>query len=250
MFKRFIDIMCANTAALDSHDRNIQMIGTILIMSIFGFFISLMLSFGLSFNEVVFFFIGFELFPLIGSLVGWFWDTLSNKFTMTRSKDSVYPSCEGLAVVFLFAGVAALVSITVMVGAISSFIVGFTFAFGFFYPALFIFLRRKKVFNESNLVLDDGGEVYGYNPGGYYVVGIVAGVPMFMYCFNRCFLYLSSGAWFICLVDLVLAFVTISLMLSPDLMNRVLPFELKKGVNFFIYVILCGIVSFLIMFFM
>lgn len=249
MFRRFVDIMCASTAALDSHDRNIQMWGCVLIVSIFSIMIALLIYYFLSPLQSFIFFIGLEAYPFIFCLVGWYWDTLNKHFNMTRSKDSIYWSCEGFSVTLLFCGFAILVSCTIGFAAFYSSILGFTFAFGFFYPTLFIFLRRKNVFNDDNVFID-GDEFYGYNPGGYYVVGIVAGVPMFMYCFNRCFLYLSSGDWFICLVDLVLAFVTISLMLSPDLMNRVLPFELKKWNNYIIYVILCVIVSFIIMFFM
>lgn len=251
MFKRFVEIMCANTAALDSCGRNIQMWCIFVILSIIVAFISFIFSFNLSFNEFVMIFIGLETFPFIVCLLGWFWDTLNKYFVMTYPKDSIYWSFEGLAVSFLFIGFAALLSITLMFGVLGSFLAGFILAFGFFYPALFIFLRRKSVFNEDSTIIEGSDEkFYGYQPSCYWLVGVFAGFPMFMFSFNKCLLYLLNRNLFGCVLDLIVAFGLISLMLSPDLVNKILPFELKKRSNALIYLIICPFVSLLVMYFM
>ena len=128
--------------------------------------------------------------------------------------------------------------------AFNVFFLGFSLGMIFVFPPYFMLLRRK-IFNESNNLTCK--ENIGFNPKFYWLLGIFCGfftlVNSFWYL--QSFYTLNYPSFFVCLCFIIFSIIWAALVLSPDIWNKFLPFEIRSTKGFFIYSILMIILSFL-----
>ena len=116
------------------------------------------------------------------------------------------------------------------------------------FPGIFLLLRRNVYSNENNNSFYDGN---GYHPLFHWVLGITVGSgPLGVSLTN--FLkdmFVKGSVLNIDLISVVLALVLECFVLSPDVANKILPFELKRieGMKKFILISL-GLMMILLLF--
>lgn len=108
------------------------------------------------------------------------------------------------------------------------------------FPGIFLLLRRNVYSNENNNSFYDGN---GYHPLFHWVLGITVGSgPLGVSLTNFLKDMFVKGSFLnIDLISVVLALVLECFVLSPDVANKILPFELKRieGMKKFILISLC-----------
>lgn len=108
-----------------------------------------------------------------------------------------------------------------------------------YFPAIFMLLRLDVYKNENSrwlLVEDEFGnesyvEVVGYHPIFYCLLGITAARGPFGLSIKYVLesIFLNKGLLSYDIFCFIVSLIAISLVLSPDIMNKILPFEVKTG---------------------
>ena len=103
-------------------------------------------------------------------------------------------------------------------------------------------LLRKNLFCDDNCIKDN--EILLGYPPIYSLIGLILGLFGIFNSFK--FFYSDFNYFIVCLI-VVLLFQLV--MVNPDVMNKVLPFELRRKKSFLIYII-CFIIVYLIVIFL
>lgn len=113
--------------------------------------------------------------------------------------------------------------ILIFVGAyvFSNLIIGFGVCLAFIIPLLGMFLRIGT-FNDNSCILDD--DVLGYRPELYLLFSLIIGVYGYYFGF-----YSLSLGNFWSVIWILIVFVFQLVLLFPDKVNNLLPFELRKA---------------------
>ena len=103
------------------------------------------------------------------------------------------------------------------------------FALAVCFPGIFMFLRRNAYSNENNGSVYGGGNI-GYHPVFYWFLGITVGSgPLGVSLTNFLKDIFVKGSFLnMDLILVVLALLLECFVLSPDVANKILPFELKR----------------------
>lgn len=251
MGKSFFEIMSAPSFSLNSKELKIQGLGTFVLASVFILFISFVFSFMWpeTFLAIL---CGLESLNIVGCSLFIFANKINNHFSLNYLEDSINWSFEGFIVLFFFFSLSLFVGMTVMCYLLGNVFAGLGLGFSFFYPIVFMFFRRKSVFNEGSKFIG-GKEVLGYSPKHYWVLSLLSGLFLILMSFRllgHYFVYGTHPDLITCIFLIIFSFVVDSLVLCPDLMNKVLPFDLREEKYFDIYsvlwIIICVILVYVI----
>ena len=117
-----------------------------------------------------------------------------------------------------------------------------------YFPFIFMFLRLNVYKNENSRWIkfkSENGDTYykkifGYHPVFYYLIGTLFSMgPLGMSLHNLLnSLFLKSYPLNIAVFHFIISLICGCLILSPDILNRMLPFELKtmNGLKKFLYI--------------
>lgn len=153
----------------------------------------------------------------------------------------IFLACLSIGLSFIFFAIALVKS-----GSIYSAI-----AFGLCvnFPTVFMLLRMNVYNNDSRLLFigeKDGQKYYeqvlGYYPVFYYMfLGIPFGRGPLGVSFRKVLesIFLHNNSLEYCLLCFVLCLLVGSFILSPDIANKILPFEIKTYKGFFKFAIIC-----------
>lgn len=121
---------------------------------------------------------------------------------------------------------------------------GLGVSFGFLIPGILIFIRRKIFTESSRIIEDDDNLELGYHPLAYYILGIVCGFRLLSSSALLFIKYFTKGypSLLTSIIFLIVSILYLILILSPDLINKVIHFDLRKESSFVKYFILCNIV--------
>ena len=228
MKENFLKIIFSDTYSLDSKELRIQVLGIFFIIFLIFAFPSLIIY---TKNELfaISFLFGGLVFAFCGFLAIWFRDTLTNYFDMF-SPNSNKLSFEGILVYLLFVSIGS-ISLGIIIGVLyGSLFTSFCFFLGFSYPIWFM-LIRKNIFKEDS-------EYFSLNPIFYWFLGSITGIILFGFSSILLINLLTYGMNLICLLGILFSFIIESLILSPDKMNMILPFEIRKISGFIAYSII------------
>ncbi|WP_407453717.1 hypothetical protein [Methanobrevibacter sp.] len=112
----------------------------------------------------------------------------------------------------------------------------------FIIPSLFLILKNN-VFNDKNCLINEE-VIFGYPPHIYGIFSLILGL---FGIFNAFKFFYSDFNYFVVCLTVVLLFQLA--MVNPDVMNKLLPFELRRKKGFLIYII-CFIIVYLIVIFL
>ncbi|WP_409200196.1 hypothetical protein [Methanobrevibacter sp. DSM 116169] len=165
---------------------------------------------------------------------------LNKHFDMFEKDNPNKNTFEGWIIGLMFYGVGFFFCLTIIFHAFGNYIVGMGIGLVFVFPQLVMFFRRKTCFNERSRIISNEISL-GYEPRHYWLLGLICGFATIGFGFFSLGSYLSSGnpPLIFCLIVIILSFMIISLILSPDLMNKKLPFEIRKNNGFNYYFVLC-----------
>lgn len=223
------------------------------IMFIYVSLMLLALDFGFSFlifvvvdlREAIVVFLSFLSFCVINSLYFLFFKFLNNHFQMV-SINSKKLSFEGLMVQNLFVGVGFWLFFMNLGLFHGHFFNGCGLGFGYLFASWVTFLRKDSVFNEDSLVgVESDGEVIGYNPLYYCFLSLVCGIVLFYIAFMGLGHFIDFGFDYLvpCVIKLVVAFVVMTLIISPDVTSRYVPWDIRTKSGFNKYGVLCAFIS-------
>ena len=235
MIKNFLEIMKAPTFSLNSRDLKIQLIGNIVLFTLFSFLLSILLE---SLLSDVSFLVLFSFLEsgIIVTIPFFFWDRFANNNEMHDSNDYLGLSFKGLIIVLFFLCLGFFVGFTLLGYFINSIFFGLGWGLAIFFPICIIFFRRK-IFRENSQYLNNEEKGIGFNPKIYVALGIAISlllIPSRFSSLHQSF-YNNNPHIFVSLGMLLFSFVYIALVLSPDIMNKVLPFEIRKRSGFIVY---------------
>ena len=231
MLKDFLNIISKYTSNLEK-EKLVYAVSIFFILSFFaifflvGFYYILHDSFALPLA------LSFECFALIGFIVVWDYDKI-----FIRESDA---SFETMITVLLFIGFSFLIGWSV-IGIFSSQMLCFIIGFSFFYSVFWMFLKRKAY--DKTTELFKVNKCIGYHPVYYLFLGGITGIILFGFSAILLNNLLNEGIYFIYLFGILISFIIESLILSPDIMNKVLPFEVRKKSGFILYSILTVVLS-------
>ncbi|WP_406536906.1 hypothetical protein [Methanobrevibacter sp.] len=118
---------------------------------------------------------------------------------------------------------------------------GINLSISFIIPCL-ILISRNNIFHEKNCLINDE-IVFGYPPHIYGIISLIMGLFGIFNAFR--FFYSDFNYFVICLIVILLFQLAI---VNPDVMNKVLPFEIRRKKGFLIF-ISCFIILYLIIIF-
>ena len=225
--------------------------------------IKLLIPFGLIFYFVFSYclfglFIGLNFIPFFVSLniilVGvvlilCFWDKLDKKYGFRPKRSPYQCSYQFYVVLLLFSMAPAIFIFGLFLGLeMGSFWFGFGFAFAAVFPICVMFLRIKT-FSDRSIPVGGG---FGFMPLSYWILSVALGFFTVVRGFSGLNFYLSDGSVSLefVAISIIIGVVVQSVVLFPDKLNKVVPFDLrtKKGFIFMIVLafILFGLSQFLI----
>ena len=103
----------------------------------------------------------------------------------------------------------------------------------------------RKIFTESSRIIEDDDNLeLGYHPLAYYILGIVCGFRLLSSSALLFIKYFTKGypSLLTSIIFLIVSILYLILILSPDLINKVIHFDLRNESSFVKYFILCNIV--------
>ena len=121
------------------------------------------------------------------------------------------------------------------------------FAFGVNFPIVFMLLRLNVYNNDSRLLyvgkldgMDHYEQVLGYFPIFYYVLAFPFGMGPLSVSFRRFLesIFLHNGSLEYYSACFILSLLAVSFVLSPNIANNVLPFEIRRLKGFFKFAVI------------
>ncbi|WP_407453258.1 hypothetical protein [Methanobrevibacter sp.] len=165
--------------------------------------------------------------------------------------DSYLPgiSYQGIVLLLGFASIALSFGFFAMAWDMGGIYSGIAFGLCVNFPMIFMLLRLDVYNNNSRLLFvgeKDGQryyeQVFGYHPVFYYgLLGIPFGRGPLGASFKRVLecIFLNNGSLGYYFPCFILCLVAGSFILSPDIANNVLPFEIRTYKGFFKFAIIC-----------
>ena len=189
------------------------------------------------------YFISFAFGFLVLGVYMFFIKNIENHFDLYSEEEGKKYSFEGLCVESLLIGLIAFTSFLPFYYHFNKSF-GLGVGFGFLIPGILIFIRRKIFTESSRIIEDDDNLELGYHPLAYYILGIVCGFRLLSSSALLFIKYFTKGypSLLTSIIFLIVSILYLILILSPDLMNKFIHFDLRKESSFFIYFILCNIV--------
>jgi len=247
--KNFFEKMSAPMSSLNSYELKIQALAIFAIAIIMSFMVAFFIS---SIHPNIFLpvFLPMSSVGFFCSLCIFLWKHLEKNFNMASAINPNKPSFEAGIIILLFISFGIFVALCIFGFFAINIIIGFGFGIVFFYPSVFMFFRRKTCFNEkSRIISNKRNPIFGYPIMDYWILGIVYGlftIGFGFFCLSR-FLYLNTPPLVLCLLIIIFSFILVSLFLSPDLMNKILPFEIREKKGHHLYSALTIMVSFILL---
>ena len=235
MIEKYFKIIFSDTYSLDSKELRIQALGIFLIIFLLFAIPSLII-----YNKSPLFAVSFALGGLVFAICGfsgiWLRDTLTHYFEMFYPNSNKL-SFEGILAYLLFVAIGS-IFLGIIIGAIYGSLVScFCFFLAFSYPVFFMLIRRD-IFKR-----DFSREYLDYHPILYWFLGIVTGIILFGFSSILINYQIINGFSLFYLIGICLSFISESLILSPDIMNKIFPFEIRKKSGFILYSILAIVLS-------
>lgn len=189
------------------------------------------------------YFISFSFGFLVLGVYMFFIKNIENHFDLYSEEEGKKYSFEGLCVESLLIGLIAFTSFLPFYYHFNKSF-GLGVSFGFLIPGILIFIRRKIFTESSRIIEDDDNLELGYHPLAYYILGIVCGFRLLSSSALLFIKYFTKGypSLLTSIIFLIVSILYLILILSPDLINKVIHFDLRKESSFVKYFILCNIV--------
>lgn len=119
--------------------------------------------------------------------------------------------------------------------------------FSFVLPVLIIFLKRDSFYNENGKIVAENDYEFAYDIQILYVGDIFIGLATlgsgFMLLASS--LYRSYPPLGISVILVCLYVILFYAILRPDFWNRHLPFDIKRGYGFIGYLVICGLMVYI-----
>lgn len=243
MDKSFLEIMDTNTFFLSFKEVVIQSVGVFLFISLICLVLSSLIVLN-NFNQGICLFIAFEIIAFSVGLSILLISVLNKYYNMLYSKEPLRMSFRCVIIMLTTITLGNLVAMVFLGLNVVSFNWFSCLGWGVagFYPSI-VMLIKKNIFNEDSLKLNyDDESILGYNPVYYWFLGVVSGIMVFPVSFMN---FYQNCDFCLKILFLMFPFILEFLILSPNLFNKILPFEvgIKKG--FYLYFFISVIISFL-----
>ena len=239
MSKSFLEILNSSWQELNRFELFIQTFFSSLILTIIFSFISLVISSGDNFWIV---FSSFEIFILFYRIFILLRSFLEEHFNMYDENDTKSNSYEGWIIGLCILSLGIFLCFLGIGYAFDVLLTGFSLGLIFVFPPYFMLFRRDTYNESKNLSEDDD---IGFQPKIYWVLSIFCGfvtvVPSFR--FLEAYFLWNFPNLFVCLSLIIVSFLWIIMVLSPDIWNNYLPFNIKSSNGILKYIIIVMIVS-------
>lgn len=242
--KSFFEIMKTVPINLNSIELKIKAFGLFIYFIITISILSCLVMFFVNIGEAILFFIAILPLGILYSLCCLLFNYLNKWFDLFLI-NSDKTSFEGVMVQNLFVGVGVWLFFMNLGLFHGHFFNGCGLGFGFLFASWVTFLRKDSVFNEDSLFgVESDGEVIGYNPLYYCLLSFVCGIVLFYIAFMGLGHFVDFGfSYFVpCVIKLIVAFVVMILIISPDLTSRYVPWDIRTKSGFNKYGVLCAFV--------
>ena len=238
LLEELIKNISKDWSTLDKNELKSYMISGSIFLELIGLVISLVLFLivDLPTSFVINIIIGFTILTLLSAIIVYNRDYLDGKYGL------FYEEYKGLSyqgVVLFF--IPASIAFAFIIYPIASHQGGIYSAIGFclaaLCPAFFMFLRINVYKNENSRKLvteDKNGNiiieyVIGYHPAIYYIFGSLISCHLIGFSLMKVISGIAESNLDICyLIYFISSLLIVSFILSPDIANKILPFELKE----------------------
>ncbi len=238
LFEELIKNISKDWSTLGKNELKSYMISGSIFLEIIGFVISLVLFLILDLpaSFVINILIGFTILTLLSAIIIYNRDYLDDKYGLFYEEYKGL-SYQGVVLFFIPVSIAFAFIIYSMAFHIGGVYSAMGFCLAALYPAFFMFLRINVYKNENSrklLTQDKNGNaiteyVIGYHPAIYYVFGSLISCHLIGFSLMKVISSIAESnldigylLYFIC------SLLIVSFILSPDIANKILPFELKR----------------------
>lgn len=239
LLEKLIKNISKDWSILDKNELKYYMISGSIFLELIGLVISIVLYLilDLPFSFVSYVIMGFTILTIFSSAIVYNRDYLDKKYGLFYNEYKGL-SYQGLVLFFIPTSIAFAFIIFPMglnQGGIYSAI---SFSLSALYPAFFMFLRMNIYKNENSreiLTEDENGnkiteQVIGYHPGIYYIFGSLISCHIIGFSLMKVITSIvESNLNIIYLIYFICSLLIVSFILSPDIANKILPFELKRS---------------------
>lgn len=253
--KSFYQIMRTNWNELTPYELKYHILGLFILFEFFSvilsFYICLLIN---DFNHLLIIFVVFSFSCMLLLLFFYKRDYLDEKYVLFDSR-YIGISYQGV-VLFLFAFTPLFsVGVGILAFKQGGFYSALAFSLVEFFPPLFMFFRLHIYSNDTRYRLDNfyGNVVLGYHPVFYYMLSLMVCNGPLGVSLLRVFksIFQNSISLSYSLFYFILSFSLLCFVLSPDKVNKILPFNIGTGNGFrkfaFLSLILAAILIFLMM---
>lgn len=237
MFEKLIKNISKDWSVLDKDEMKSYVVSGFIFLELIGLAMALVLFLivNLPASFVIYVVAGFTLAAALGSLIIYNRDWFDEKYGLFYEEYKGI-SYQGLILFFIPASIAFAFIIyptALYQGGIYS-AIGFSLAA--LYPAIFMFLRINVYKNENSrelLTEDENGNmitehVIGYHPAIYYIFASLISCHIVGFSLMKVMEGIVENNIDAYLIYCICSILIVSFILSPDIANKILPFELKR----------------------
>lgn len=239
LFEKLIKNISKDWSVLDKNELKSYMISGSIFLEIIGLAISLVLYLilNLPFSFVIYVIIGFTILTFLSAIIVYNRDYLDEKYGLFYDEYKGL-SYQGVVLFFIPTSIAFVFMIFPMGLQQGGLYSAISFSLAALYPAFFMFLRLEVYKNENSRVIlteDENGNkiierVIGYHPGIYYIFGSIISCHLIGFSLMKLITsIIGSNLNIIYLIYLICSLLIVSFILSPDIANKILPFNLKTN---------------------
>ena len=239
LLEKLIKNISKDWSVLDKNELKSYVFSGFIFLELIGFAISLVLYLILDLpaSFVIQVIVSFTLLSILESLIVYNRDYFDEKYGLFYDEYKGI-SYQGLVLIFIPISIAFAFIIYPMAlhqGGIYSAI---SFSLAAIYPAFFMFLRMNVYKNENSreiLTEDENGnkiaeQVIGYHPGIYFIFGSLISCHIVGFSLMKVITsIMESNLDIFYLIYFICSVVIVSFILSSDIANKILPFELKRN---------------------
>lgn len=238
LFEKLIKNISQDWSVLDKNELKSYVLSGFIFLELIGVAISLFLFLilNLPVSFVIYVIIGFTISSILESIIVYNRDYLDEKYGLFYNEYKGI-SYQGLILFFIPISIAfafIIFPLAVHQGGICSAI---SFSLAALYPAFFMFLRINVYKNENSRELvtenENGNKitekVIGYHPVIYYIFGSLISCHIIGFSLMKVIIsFIGNNLDLIYFIYLICSLLIVSFILSPDIANKLLPFELKR----------------------
>lgn len=251
LFEKLIKNISKDWSVLNKLELKSYMISGFIFLELIGLIISLVLYLilKLPFSFVIYVIIGFTILSILSAIIVYNRDYLDEKYKLFYDEYKGV-SYQGLVLFFIPISITFALMIyptALYQGGIYS-AIGFSLAS--LYPAFYMFLRINAYTNENSrelLTEDQNGnkiheQVIGYHPIIYYIFGSLVSCHLIGFSLMKVITSIvESNLNYYYLFYFICSLIIVSFILSPDIANKILPFEIKR-INGLLKFLIIGII--------